>query len=317
MGCLVLMMHFVHGPNSRFRGLKGLETDHFRALLEDLLCEREPLTPAQIMAHAQDSAPLPDKGLYLTFDDGTIDHAEEVLPVLNSLGLKGDFYPVTEPLADKRISILEKQRVLQYLAFADYGAFLSALLDTLGADGGPSIAHARPDPDFPDAAKAYRSALDFYTPEERYYRWLRDTQLPPARFAAAIDRLFAAAGYEEASFVRDYYLGPEHVRDLVAQGMGIGGHSHTHADLTRLDETAMRAEVDRCRAVLEDITGAPLTRFAYPFGLHAPAVEAYVRASGWAYAFGTENREVSSADHPYLWPRVDVATWMRQREGAI
>lgn len=71
------------------------------------------------------------------------------------------------------------------------------------------------------------------------------------------------------------------IRDVAQRGMEIGSHSRRHVSLTSTGD--LIAEVAESRAILEDVTGADVTGFCYPYGhLDAPAVEA-VRAAGYHY----------------------------------
>jgi peptidoglycan/xylan/chitin deacetylase (PgdA/CDA1 family) len=74
------------------------------------------------------------------------------------------------------------------------------------------------------------------------------------------------------------------VRELVAAGMSVGGHSRTHADLTRLDEARAREEIAGCRADLEDGLGRAVSTFAYPGGAFNRRVVDWTREAGFEAA---------------------------------
>jgi peptidoglycan/xylan/chitin deacetylase (PgdA/CDA1 family) len=74
---------------------------------------------------------------------------------------------------------------------------------------------------------------------------------------------------------------------LAGAGWEIGAHTRTHADLSRLDYEACRAEISGSRQALEQITGAPVQTFAYPFGRYGPAALAAVRDAGLLAAVTT------------------------------
>ncbi len=80
---------------------------------------------------------------------------------------------------------------------------------------------------------------------------------------------------------RKALMSAQEIRDIAQRGMEIGSHSRRHVSLTSTGE--LIAEVAESRAILEDVTGAEITGFCYPYGhLDAPAVEA-VRAAGYHY----------------------------------
>jgi peptidoglycan/xylan/chitin deacetylase (PgdA/CDA1 family) len=59
---------------------------------------------------------------------------------------------------------------------------------------------------------------------------------------------------------------PAQIKRLHNEGMEIGGHTVTHPILALLDEEEARAEILGGKRQLEDITGAPVSLFAYPNG---------------------------------------------------
>jgi peptidoglycan/xylan/chitin deacetylase (PgdA/CDA1 family) len=69
-------------------------------------------------------------------------------------------------------------------------------------------------------------------------------------------------------------------------GMELASHSMTHPDLRRLTEDELETEVQRSRAEIEVITGAPCTTFAYPFGLYGEREMSAVARAGYDLAFG-------------------------------
>jgi peptidoglycan/xylan/chitin deacetylase (PgdA/CDA1 family) len=77
------------------------------------------------------------------------------------------------------------------------------------------------------------------------------------------------------------------LRDLVAAGWELGAHTMTHADLSTLDYDACREEIEPSRVALEDIGGAPVETFAYPFGRYGPEAIAATRDSGLIAAVTT------------------------------
>ncbi|MDK3256932.1 polysaccharide deacetylase family protein [Blastococcus capsensis] len=68
----------------------------FRAQLQALRDGgRTPIGTAQLLDHLQFGAPLPDRPVLLTFDDGSATHHSVALPVLTELGFPAAFFPMT------------------------------------------------------------------------------------------------------------------------------------------------------------------------------------------------------------------------------
>ena len=68
----------------------------FRAQLQALRDGgRTPIGTAELLDHLQFGAPLPDRPVLLTFDDGSGTHHSVALPVLRELGFPAAFFPMT------------------------------------------------------------------------------------------------------------------------------------------------------------------------------------------------------------------------------
>ncbi|MFS4098035.1 polysaccharide deacetylase family protein [Streptomyces sp. AF1A] len=105
-------------------------------------------------------------------------------------------------------------------------------------------------------------------------------------------------------------LTPDGVRRAADAGMEIGSHGLTHVDLTRADDTRLRGETAESRALIEELTGRPVTGFCYPYGtVDRRAVQA-VREAGYGYACAIDPGALTG---PHALPRVYVG----QRDTAV
>lgn len=67
------------------------------------------------------------------------------------------------------------------------------------------------------------------------------------------------------------------LREMASSGLiTVGSHTHTHADLSVLSLTAVREELRRSQALIEERLGRPARHFAYPWGRWRPEVRAAV-----------------------------------------
>src|SRR5207253_6097141 len=62
------------------------------------------------------------------------------------------------------------------------------------------------------------------------------------------------------------FVDREQVQTLSAAGHVVGSHSHTHRNMTRLPEPALRDEWCRSRDILEQILQEPVTAVSIPTG---------------------------------------------------
>lgn len=71
---------------------------------------------------------------------------------------------------------------------------------------------------------------------------------------------------------------------LARDGHTIGCHSHSHFMLSSLAPAHWADEIDRSKHILEDLVGAAVVHFAYPFGMRrcfSPQLDAYCRSIGF------------------------------------
>jgi peptidoglycan/xylan/chitin deacetylase (PgdA/CDA1 family) len=91
----------------------------------------------------------------------------------------------------------------------------------------------------------------------------------------------------------DYVTAPlfftwDAAREMALAGMDIGGHTRTHAPLSRASAGALRDEVAGCYEDLKRELGKPPQAFAYPFGspdVMSDAADEMIGQSGFAVCF--------------------------------
>ncbi len=93
------------------------------------------------------------------------------------------------------------------------------------------------------------------------------------------------------------------IRRAAEEGVEIGSHGLTHVDLTRADDTRLKAETVESRAALEELTGAPVAGFCYPYGTVDRRAVAAVREAGYGYACAIDPGELTGR---HALPRVHV-----------
>lgn len=126
---------------------------------------------------------------------------------------------------------------------------------------------------------------------------------------------FAATLFVSTGWIRGAYdtggsldtmLDWDQVRELAAEQVEIGGHSHTHPQMDQLAEDALRFEVLRCREIIADELGACPASFAYPYGYSSRRVRHAVRAAGFDQSLAVGNALARRRQGPYALQRVTV-----------
>ena len=89
-------------------------------------------------------------------------------------------------------------------------------------------------------------------------------------------------------------------------GMEIGSHTVSHARLPDLDEAALARELTDSKAALEAAIGAPVSSFAYPYGLWDARCEDAVRHAGYTAACTTRTGWAMRDGDPFKLRRLTV-----------
>jgi peptidoglycan/xylan/chitin deacetylase (PgdA/CDA1 family) len=97
----------------------------------------------------------------------------------------------------------------------------------------------------------------------------------------------------------------ETVARLAAEGVGFGGHSVSHPDLTALAPEALAREIGGSRDAIAARTGRTPRHFAPPYG-RAGARERAAIAAAFATSSGTELGEAGGDGDPFDLPRLEM-----------
>lgn len=208
---------------------------------------------------------LPARAAAITFDDGYADNVTHALPILQKHGLHATFFIATSYLNGGRMfndTVIESVRRSPHprldLSELGLGAY------DLGSD----------------AAKA--AAIGKLLPQVKY--------LPLDEREDTVARLAERAGVDRLP--EDLMMTTAQLKQLHAAGMEIGGHTHRHPILARLNRDEAHAEIQAGKTRLEDMLGDRVRLFAYPNGKpgvdYLPEQAEIVRELGFDAAVSTQ-----------------------------
>lgn len=278
--------------------LRHFDMDRFSRQLDSFAASGRLITRAQFFDALELKRDVED-GIVLTFDDGTMDHSEHVVPELLKRGLWGFFFIPSGPYLSGKL--LGAHRIHCLMAMHDAGTILSALRrlvpeDSIDKARRARFAHTYDHQDSPLAEKEIKLTLNYYLEESDRERLL--------------DALVAEF-LDEGEVVKKFYLSTDRIKAMHDAGMVIGAHSVTHRLLARLSVGEQEGEIVRSLAFVEDVTGGlPVRTFAYPYGIdgsYNAASLALLDKHGVSCAFTTEPRAINADDlaRPLVLPRLN------------
>ena len=106
---------------------------------------------------------------------------------------------------------------------------------------------------------------------------------PHRQGTPAILEILAAAGAQAPFFVvgEQVRRDPGVVREVVAAGHRLAVHGDRHRLLTLVGPRALRADLDRCAALVAELGGRPAERYRPPLGVLTPPAQDQARRRGW------------------------------------
>ncbi|MFI0357031.1 polysaccharide deacetylase family protein [Actinomadura sp. 9N407] len=116
----------------------------------------------------------------------------------------------------------------------------------------------------------------------------------------------ADARQDAAGRPLDTMMSWRQVTEAAAEGVEIGGHSHSHPQLDQLRDEALRDELARNRTLLEDRLGTAVTTMAYPYGYSSARVRRAVGEAGFESACAVANRLSPTGGDALAIPRLTV-----------
>ena len=274
----IIMYHYVRDlPRSRYPRIKGLATEKFDGQLDYIVKHYTVCSLRQVIAASSGQATLPPRACLLTFDDGFTDHYLTVLPHLLSHGITGSFYPPAQVIEERRV--LDVHKVQFILASSD---------DTgrLIADIFKGLASYRSTWDIPDdqaLLQKYSGSSRFDPPEIIFIKRLLQYGLPERIRAEIIDVLFAQyVSHDERTFADELYMDIPQLRQMIADGMEVGGHGYSHRWFEHLSRDDQAAEIKQTLAILEKVHGhgPPDWAMCYPYGSYNAVTLELLSAAG-------------------------------------
>ncbi len=300
--CLVVMYHYVHDTEPlTCEGVRGLTSRAFREQLDSLCRAAEPISWPTLYAWTHGNATLPKRCFLVTFDDGLVDHAKTVLPILQRRGIRGTFFIPGAVLSTERMLSAHAIHVLlSTLGIERFEQALRRRLEDHRAQCG--------DPDWASAVdeSAAQVMYHYEPPDRARLKYLLTAVLPIPLRDAVVAGLFEEYVGSLKRWARDWYLGWDDVAQLESLGHTIGGHGYAHEPYLRLTAAECRNDLHQCAAVLRGGLGMDIRPFSYPYGSFNDETRTACRAAGFAHAFTTERAWVARGVDPLCVPRFDT-----------
>ena len=98
----------------------------------------------------------------------------------------------------------------------------------------------------------------------------------------------------------------DQLREISANGIECGGHSHNHPQLDTLSPAEASREIVQSKRLLENHLGQQVLSFAYPFGYHLASIRRQVQEAGYTSACAVKYAMNSERTNPFALARVMI-----------
>jgi peptidoglycan/xylan/chitin deacetylase (PgdA/CDA1 family) len=230
----------------------------------------------------------------ITFDDGYLDNYSIAFPILRSHGMQGVFFLASGMVGSSMVPWWDHIACLVKTARRRRFSLRYPGQLTVDIDGN-------------GLTKSLQSIL-------REYK--RPGNSDPARF---IRELTEETDGEVVPTEARRFLGWNEAREMIAGGMAIGSHTHSHPVLSQLEPDQQLEELSKSRAMLKERLGIDADVLAYPVGARTSftnLTQEAARAAGYRAAFSFYGgTNLSGATSPYNVSRIGVGSqsWTRFR----
>jgi peptidoglycan/xylan/chitin deacetylase (PgdA/CDA1 family) len=279
----VVMYHYVRNlDSSPFPDIKGLDIRRFKSQLDFFEKYFTVVSPGQVLSWYLHGTPIPENAVWLTFDDGYVDHFDNVLPELNRRGLSGTFFVPSGVLEGRMLDVNLIHILLAGVPIDD----LVLRLEEVSLECGIS-------PVMMNALQAkFMHPNRYDEPSVNYVKRSLQRGLPRS-IRPQIIRALAGEflPYAEPELASMTYMSEGQVMSLLQAGMSIGGHGADHLWLDSISEAELHSEISGSVEIMKKFSLSDESWvMSYPYGAYSPAVIDKLRQSGFKLAVTTEPR---------------------------
>jgi peptidoglycan/xylan/chitin deacetylase (PgdA/CDA1 family) len=295
---IAVNFHYVGMPVFPHPGIHGLSIPDFRACVESMIREYDPVSLPDVLHASEGGRALPERSCLITFDDGLRCQMEHAVPVLDELRVPAAFFVMAGPFLHGVAPLVHTVHWCR----AHFGnAAILAFIDQ-GFDEGwiPSLPH--------DVDMAEASKLNPYDDaESSKLKYFLSRSISHDAAARVMHRFMRHMHIEPADFIDTFYMSGDDVRALASRGM-VGSHAVSHIPLAGAPPDVIRTELSGSRACLEDLSGREVRALSYPYGI-ADSVTREVAQdaadAGYVAAYTMERAFNTSLDDALLLARID------------
>ncbi|MDC1510708.1 polysaccharide deacetylase family protein [Gammaproteobacteria bacterium] len=216
-----IMFHHFH--NDKHLPAQGsLSSSDFSEML-DWLGKKYYLIGAREYLRRFEKSQLRDNDICLSFDDALLCQYDLAIPILKERGIDAFFFVYSSVFRGEPDN-LEVFRYYRTNQFNDIDEFYSQFFTLVEMEFEGELAQH-----LSQYKKLnYLNAFPFYTENDKWFRYLRDQVLGPAKYEEMMLHLMASTGFTPSEIIKDLWMSEDELKEISKQGHLVGLHSYSH-----------------------------------------------------------------------------------------
>ena len=205
---------------------------------------------------------LPENSALLTFDDGYIDHYENVFPILQERDIKGSFFIPTKVLKNRKVLDVNKIHFL-LAKITDAKKLIKIIFKYLDHYRKEYLLESN---EYLFKKLAHANRWD--SKEIRFIKLLLQTELPSILRKKIINKLFLTyVTKDKKAFAEELYMSIKQVKHMIESGMYIGWHGSEHNRMSKLSIDDQEKEIIQAIDFFKEIGSQNQNLIiSYPYG---------------------------------------------------
>jgi len=225
------------------------------------------------------------KPVWLSFDDGYLDHYKYVYPELMLRGAVGSFFIPTEAIFGRKLLDVNKIHLI-LAANSNISQIINEITEIFDKNSGAAVLGRS----FGELRAEYSVANLTNDPDTRFVKLLLQEVLPKNLRKIVLNELFSEyIRRDESAIVDELYMNPDQVKFMHENGMNIGSHGHAHSRFEFMSYESQMIDIDQSLKCFRSIgIDDANVVVCYPYGSFNDETKAILSSFGCLAAISTK-----------------------------
>ena len=298
----IIMYHYVRNMELSINtNIKGLDIKFFNEQLIYLKRHYTFIKVEELIDIITNNLALPKNICILTFDDGYIDHFQNVLPILEKYNLQGLFYPPINAIFDN--IVLDVNKIHFILSKMNVQTIIKDIFEQINIFRQNELLDSN---EFYYNKFAHASRYD--DKNIIFIKRILQHGLPDYIRKSITNKLFNKyVTADETSFANELYMTKDHLTYLISRGMHIGSHGLNHIWLGNVNYDIQNFEIQQSKSKLLSIgVNADYLTISYPYGSYNKDTIKISGDSNFKLGFTTEVNTADLSNNFLSLPRLNT-----------